>query len=370
MAALEAFAAGGGASLSPRFSCGLVVGKFAPLHSGHELLIQRAAGECSSLCIISWSVPEFPGCDAPRRAAWLAELFPAARRIVLTQEILTTLDPPAELALLPPNNSEPGPHRRLCAWLCERLWQCQPEAVFTSEDYGPPFAEEMTRWFRRTAADHPGVTAVAVDPGRSLLPVSGTQIRADVHGCRHLLPPLVYRDFVQRVVLLGGESTGKSTLAAALAGRLGTVFVSEYGREFWEAKSGRLVLADMLSIAREQLAREAAAAAAADTWLICDTSPLTTLFYSLELFGKAESSLVDLARQRYYHTFLCAPDFPFVQDGTRQAEAFRMKQDAWFRRELEAREIPWTDATGSLEHRAASAVAVLLATHSPTFSAV
>src|SRR5436190_7066726 len=56
-----------GLSMSKRFRRGLVVGKFAPLHRGHELVIRRASDACEEVVIISYCKPEFAGCDAERR---------------------------------------------------------------------------------------------------------------------------------------------------------------------------------------------------------------------------------------------------------------------------------------------------------------
>lgn len=332
--------------MSPRFACGLIVGKFAPLHRGHELLIRRAIADCDTVCILSWSKPEPPGCGPELRAKWLERLFPGTRRLVLTDTLLAGLTPPAEFAALPENDSDPVIQRRLCAWLCERVWNLQPDAVFTSESYGAPLAREMTACFRVRNPSHPGVAAVDVDPARNTVPVSGSMLRTDIHAHRRWLSPEVYQDFVGRVVLLGGESTGKSTLAAALAESLGSLHVAEYGRELWEQRGGNLGYEDMLHIAREQ-----AALGNARRWLVCDTSPLTTLFYSLSLFGEAAPELRDLAGRDYDATILCAPDFPFVQDGTRCDDAFRIRQDDWYRRELAERNIPFHHASGSFERR-------------------
>ncbi|WP_163317363.1 AAA family ATPase, partial [Enterobacter hormaechei] len=82
--------------------------------------------------------------------------------------------------------------------------------------------------------------------------------------------------FVRRICLLGGESTGKSTLSKALADVLDTAYVTEFGRDYWEEKNGVLTADDLLHIAREQVRREQQAEA--NRYLICDTSPLTTLF--------------------------------------------------------------------------------------------
>jgi NadR type nicotinamide-nucleotide adenylyltransferase len=161
----------------------------------------------------------------------------------------------------------------------------------------------------------------------------------------------VYASFVERVVLLGGESSGKSTLSEALARRFETAFVPEYGRELWERKDGQLVYEDLLAIGIEQIRREEEALLASRRWLICDTSPLTTLFYSREMFGRAEPRLEELAERRYDHVFLCAPDFDFVQDGTRREPGFRERQDAWYVRELDRRGIRWARVRGSLPER-------------------
>jgi HTH-type transcriptional regulator, transcriptional repressor of NAD biosynthesis genes len=337
-----------------RFASGLVVGKFCPLHRGHELVIRRALDDCDRVFVLTWSRPELAGCEPERRAAWLARLFPAVEALVLTDARLAALDPPAEVAALPANADDVGHLRRFTAWVCEAAWRVRPDAIFTSEPDGADFAAALTAWFRRGDPDRPAVAAVLVDPARRLAPISGTALRADIHAHRGWLSPEVYRDFVRRAALLGGESTGKSSLARAVARRLGTVHVAEYGRELWEARAGQLALADLLHIAEEQVAREESAAGRAREWLICDTTPLTTLFYSRHLFGRADPALEALAARRYDLVVLCEPDFPFVQDGTRQDDAFRQLQHAWYIEELRRREVPFLSVSGDPDRRIAA----------------
>ena len=57
--------------MSKRFSIGLVVGKFAPLHLGHEWLIRQAQEQCEQLVLLSWACPELAGYEPERRANWL-----------------------------------------------------------------------------------------------------------------------------------------------------------------------------------------------------------------------------------------------------------------------------------------------------------
>jgi len=160
-------------------------------------------------------------------------------------------------------------------------------------------------------------------------------------------------------VLLGGESTGKTTLAQALAKALNTQWVSEYGRELWDAKQGKLEFDDMLHIANTQIEREDHFATEANGWLICDTSPLTTLLYSHAMFDRAAPELIDLACRQYDRVLLCAPDFEFIQDGTRRDDAFRQYQHDWYERELTKRQIPFSVLEGSLEERLITGLSTL-----------
>jgi NadR type nicotinamide-nucleotide adenylyltransferase len=328
-----------------RFTTGLVVGKFAPLHLGHELVIRAALAQCGHVVLLSYSNPEFSGCEPARRAAWLAARFPETTRLVVSA---------ATDARIPTNDASDDTHRAFTADLIKHHLDRRIDAVFTSESYGPGFAADLAR--RQNAP----VAHVFVDAARSAIPISGTQLRADPHAHRKFLSPEVYASFVERVALLGGESTGKSSLAQALAHALGTKHVAEYGREHWEKQNGALVFDDLLTIAEEQIRREEAALRAPSTerFLICDTTPLTTLFYSLDLFGHASDTLLTLARRTYEHTVLCADDFPFVQDGTRRDPTFRATQQAWYQAKLQNR--PHLIASGPLAMRVATLRAALL----------
>ncbi|MXG36429.1 adenylyltransferase/cytidyltransferase family protein, partial [Escherichia coli] len=65
-----------------RYATGLVVGKFAPLHLGHEALIHAALAQCEMVIIISYSSPEIPGYEPEKRLHWLQTLFPQCRHLV------------------------------------------------------------------------------------------------------------------------------------------------------------------------------------------------------------------------------------------------------------------------------------------------
>ena len=336
---------------------GLVVGKFCPLHKGHEALIDFARARSDRLVILSYTKPEFVGFPAERRATWLAALYPDAIRLVLDDEGLAAFAAKerTERRFLPHNDAPEEEHRAFVAWVCRAMLGLTVDRVFTSELYGDGFAASLARHF-----GHP-VEHLAFDPSRTIVPVSGTRMRENpsLHGT--FLAGPVRRDLVRRVALIGGESTGKTTLAAALAHRLGTPWVPEYGRELWEQRGGTLEYADLLAIGREQVAREAAAADDANGWLVCDTSPLVTMFYSEAMFGEIDPELIALAARPYDMTFLCAADFPFVQDGTRRDSKFRQRQNHWYRRKLTLSGAPYTILGGSLNDRVQTALRALAA---------
>lgn len=348
-----------------RFRRALVVGKFAPLHRGHQLLLDAARQQSERLVILSYAKPEPEGCPAARRAEWLEMLYPDATRLVLDDAGLARWCEETGRAhlRLPDDADAEDVHRRFCAWVLREMLGETIDAVFSSEEYGPGFAEVLGECQQRVVAH------VEVDRARIRVPVSGTLVRGDVHAHRHLLDARVYASFVERIALLGGESTGKTTLAAALAERLETVWVPEYGRELWQVRGGELAYADMLEIARTQLARERTAMARANRYVVCDSSPLTTLFYSVAMFGRADPALELLAGQRYDCTFLCESDFPFVQDGTRRDAAFQASQQRWYRDELQRRKIPYTVLTGSVNQRVDDALSTLASPCPPSAAA-
>ncbi len=282
------------ATRAARFRRGLVVGKFCPLHLGHVLMIDQAQAACEELLIVSYTVPEFDGCAPPVREGWIRTQWPRARVLVFDQTILDTRCAQVGVATraVPHNDDDAEVHRAFVAWICRSLLDGAVDAVFTSEDYGDGFAAALSNYF-----SHP-VQHVCVDKARAAVPVSGTAVRADVHRFRELMPTHVYASFVGRVAILGGESSGKTVLAQALAVQLDTCWVPEYGRALWVEKGGKLLFEDMLAVAQGQVEREAALSQSAKRWLICDSTPLTSLLYSLDGFGRADAALVSLAERR------------------------------------------------------------------------
>jgi HTH-type transcriptional repressor of NAD biosynthesis genes len=354
-----------------QFRRGLVVGKFSPLHRGHELVIQRAMDTCDEVVIISYTKPEFAGCDRTTRQAWVEALFPLVTALVVDDDSLGEICTAHHISpsvQIPHNDENEAVHREFVGWLCWTVLNVTVDAVFTSEDYGDGFAAVLTEYFAGRTTPVAPVRHICVDQARNLVPVSGTQARSNPVAWRDFLSPQVYASFVKRACILGGESSGKTTLARSVADHLGTAWVPEYGREYWERTGGHLQFEDMLHIATQQIEQEIACSAKADHWLLCDTSPLTTLFYSLEMFGTADAELERLAARPYDRIFLCAPDFPFVQDGTRRDEHLRARQHRWYIAELSRRKIPFRILYGPNDDRVSLVCSALLSVGSASTS--
>lgn len=159
---------------------------------------------------------------------------------------------------------------------------------------------------------------------------------------------------MKRIVLLGAESSGKTTLCRALAAAYDTIWVPEYGRQLTEAKHGDLRFADHLHIGQRQVELEDEALPRANTYLFVDTNATTTVLYSYYYYQACDPALLALAhacRTRYARTFVCAPTIPFEADGWRGPEALRSVQHGTILMQLALLDIPYTLVSGSVEER-------------------
>lgn len=173
-----------------------------------------------------------------------------------------------------------------------------------------------------------------------------------------------------RLILTGPESTGKSTLSAALAEQLGAVQVGEALRAYLAAK-GSLDLSDAIPIARQQWEAEekgASEAAAKAVPLICDTDLISSLVYNSHYYADQSGSLDWAAWQKWaaIHVarltrlpfsprlyLLCGIDWPWVEDGQRDAPHNRPAMWQAFKEELERNSLSYVMLTGTLEERLA-----------------
>lgn len=171
------------------------------------------------------------------------------------------------------------------------------------------------------------------------------------------------------VSLLGGESTGKSSLARSLQQHLAqhttlrAVCVPENLRQ-WCTLAGRAPQAHEQDALADEQHRHIVAATQArpvPDVVIADTTPLVIAAYSELYFN--DSSLLPgaIAHQRGYHsTLLMGLDLPWVPDGLfRDSPAMRDAIDNILRRELQAAGLPFQTVYGRGDARLHQALEVL-----------
>lgn len=168
----------------------------------------------------------------------------------------------------------------------------------------------------------------------------------------------------RRIVLTGPESTGKTTLAAALAHRFGAPWLPEASRGFAEEVKRELTAADVESIATRAIRAEDAALAEYPPLLVLDTDLISTVVYARHYYGACPAWIEAAARARRGDLYLlCAPDLPWKADGVRDRPAHRAQLFALFQDAL--REFACAGAgvsgTGPARERAALAAAAPVA---------
>ena len=168
------------------------------------------------------------------------------------------------------------------------------------------------------------------------------------------------RSDVIRVVLTGSESTGKTTLAAALARHYHAELVPEFVRGFAERKGAPIDFQDHGPIARGQMALEDEHLARATRLLVQDTDLLSTVVYCRHYFGHCPAWIEAAAAERRPHLYLlCEIDLPWVPDGVRDRGDRREEMQSLFAAAVRASGAPFVEIRGSEAqrlHRAREAI--------------
>lgn len=159
---------------------------------------------------------------------------------------------------------------------------------------------------------------------------------------------------VRRVCILGAESTGKSTLAEALARRFSTVWNPEYGRPY--TTIGRPEGAPWTSwefthIARIHCWYEDFLAGLADRVLFTDTDAFTTSVFHEVYLGAPATGFPELVERRYDLFVVCGLGVPWRHDGIREFEVQRRWMHDRYLERAAASGSPWLLVEGQLEAR-------------------
>lgn len=292
-----------------RYKVGMYGGCFDPLHLGHINNIVQASAQCEILHIILCHNPVRDRIDYRVRYRWLRETCKHLPNIKI--HCIEDVDTTKEQC-----NWEDGAEK------IKAVIGTEIDVVFCGSDYiGTEIFENLypnstIRYFSRYA-----------------VPVSSTEIFDNPMKYWDYIPKVAQSYFCKKVLIVGGESTGKSTLVRNLALIYNTTYVEEYGRYTCERAGGEdfMTLDDLKENMIMQRANIYKAQENANKVLFVDTDSLTTSFYT-NLLDFDDGYDTDELGYRIDDTIhwdlvlFLEPTVPFVQDGTRSEEIMHNRQ--------------------------------------------
>jgi len=186
----------------------------------------------------------------------------------------------------------------------------------------------------------------------------------------------------KKIVVIGPESTGKSSLCAALAAHYGTRWVPEYAREYLQEHGMNYGYPDLMTIARGQLTLEDKIAeiglravvlppkaegrrrsdGRANSLLFVDTDMYVMKVWSEYVFGRCDAWILDqIASRRYDAYLLCRTDLPWVKDDLREYPDLESRDRLFhiYRDCMVNQGTPWAEVGGVGDERIAAGIAAV-----------
>ena len=318
---------------------GLTLGKYAPLHRGHQFVIETALSEMDETVVLIYEASETTNVPLAVRSGWIRALYPSVR-------VIEAWDGPTEtgysLAIMQAHED----------YVIDVLGIQGITHFYSSEPYGEHMSRALGSIDRR------------VDDSRQRVPVSGRDIRQHPFAYREYISPLVYKDLVANVVFLGAPGTGKTTIAERLAEVYDTRWMAEYGRDYWEKHQvdRRLSAEQLVEIAEGHLAQEDALLSRSNRFLFTDTNAITTATFARYYHGTVSPRLAELAASaatRYDLVFVCDIDIPYHDTWDRSGEVNRAAFQRQLIGDLNERKVPFVLLRGNVEERVARVRGIL-----------
>ena len=167
---------------------------------------------------------------------------------------------------------------------------------------------------------------------------------------------------IPRVVLYGPESSGKTTLAKALAQHYQTEWVEEFARDYlqnkWDEQQAVCSLEDLPIIVAGQLERENQKAAQANKVLFCDTNVRVTRVWSETHFdGHCDPAILEVSKKLKYDLYLLTGiDVPWEKDDLRDRPDDREWMYNCFLNALKEQRVHFAEVSGSVAERLKTAI--------------
>lgn len=286
-----------------KYKCGMYGGSFNPLHLGHVRCIIEAANQCEDLIVVISEGINRDEIDIRVRYRWIYQItkhIGNVRIFILQDSVETKQNYTEDLWMNDADKVKKFAGRKI-------------DAVFCGSDYdinsfwAKCYPESENIFFQRDN-------------------ISSTKIRENVMAYWEWLPNIVKPYYVKKVLLVGGESTGKSTLTINLANYYNTNYLEEVGKNLSERSgTGMLMLPeDFTDILLIHKLREREALLSSNKVLFEDTDCLVTKFYIQFLDGKDKDineNLADVIAElnKYDLVIFLEPDVKFVQEGDRSS---------------------------------------------------
>ena len=166
---------------------------------------------------------------------------------------------------------------------------------------------------------------------------------------------------MKKVVVIGPESTGKSTLCELLANYYKTSWVPEYAREYLTVNGMNYTFDDLLTIAQGQVALEESYIEKAKdaTLLFIDTDQYVMKVWGEFVFGKSHQWTLDQITKRKYDLYLlCNIDLPWAYDVLREYPDPGPREELYniYRNIMLNQSVPWVEISGNYDERFQKAI--------------
>lgn len=179
---------------------------------------------------------------------------------------------------------------------------------------------------------------------------------------------------LKKVVIIGPESTGKSTLSEQLAHHYETMWCPEFAREYLHTNGTNYEFDDLLTIAQGQLSLEDEYTRKLEINslpmleegghlpLFIDTDMYVMKVWCEFVFNKCHRFILDAISQREYDLYLlCNIDLPWVADELREYPDLHSRKKLYqiYKDILMNQPVPWVEISGDYEKRLATSIAAV-----------